>query len=228
MNPHVTVIIPAYNEERFIAEALESVISQNYEPFDIVVSDDGSTDRTVEIARSFAGVEVLALEHAGVSHTRNVAIRQAKGEWLAFLDADDVWLPGKLAAQVAAVRAKPTAGICFTHLLFDVAQPAPAWYRGPEDGTVRLGFEPSTWLVRKDLFDRVGYFDQQRSLAEDTDWLARLNDAGVEQVIVTDCLVRRRIHGKNASGNIPGAKQAIVQLLRESVSRKKAADEAAP
>jgi glycosyltransferase involved in cell wall biosynthesis len=222
--PLVSAIIPVYNGEAFLAEAIGSALAQDYPNFEVIVADDGSTDRSRAIAEGFPGVSVLALAHAGVSATRNAAVRAASGEWLAFLDADDVWSPGKLSAQVQAARAKPEAGLVFTHQTFVVAQPAPPWYRGPEDGVSRVGLEPSSWLVRRQAFELVGPFDEQRDLGEDTEWIARARDAGVVEAVVEESLVRRRIHGDNATGTIPSQLKLMRGILRESVARKRAKD----
>ena len=87
MNPLVSVIIPVYNGDRFLAEAITSACEQDYEPMEIIVADDGSSDGSVALAKSFPGVRVLELPHSGVSVARNEAVAASTGEWLAFLDS---------------------------------------------------------------------------------------------------------------------------------------------
>src|SRR4029078_4929566 len=113
MNPLVSVIIPVFNGERFLGDALSSVQAQDYRPLEVLVADDGSTDASATLAESFAGVRCLRLEHAGVSRARDRGGAASNGEWLAFLDADDIWLPGKISAQVAAARADPELEMMF-------------------------------------------------------------------------------------------------------------------
>lgn len=221
--PEVSVIIPVYNGEAFLREALESVFAQDFDDYELIVADDGSTDGSRAIAASFPRVRVLALDHRGVSHARNAAIRTASAEWIAFLDADDRWLPRKLSAQLAAAAENPRESVILSHSRYEVVQPPPAWYRGPPHGTEQPAFEPSTWMVRREVFASVGFFDEARVLAEDVDWLVRVRDAGIRPYVVAECLTVRCIHGGNASGTIPGSKEAIVRALRDSVVRKRMA-----
>src|SRR6476469_10004419 len=101
VGPLVSVVIPAYNAERFLGEAIESVLAQGYAHFELIVVDDGSSDRTAEVARSFGDrVRTIEQENSGVSAARNAGTRAAGGELLAFLDADDRWSPGWLERMV--------------------------------------------------------------------------------------------------------------------------------
>src|SRR5512135_1708649 len=117
----VSVIIPFYNCERFLREAIESVLAQSYKLWELLLVDDGSTDGGTEIAREIAALQpdkIFYLEHAGhancgVTRTRNLGVGQSRGEFLAFLDGDDVWLPRKLEVQVHHLRENPDAGLIF-------------------------------------------------------------------------------------------------------------------
>lgn len=135
--PTVSVVIPTYNASGFIGEALESVFQQTYQDFEILVVDDGSTDDTAAVVRGFgSAVRFIQQEHAGPSRARNRGISEAKGSYIAFLDADDLWLPQKLEKQLALFRADPTLGLVTVgHQAFD------------EEGV----YEP-TWDKRADLF----------------------------------------------------------------------------
>jgi glycosyltransferase involved in cell wall biosynthesis len=160
MNPLVSVIIPVYNGEAFLREALDSVFAQDYAPLEVIVADDGSTDSSAAIAESFEGVTCLRLGRGGVSRARNLAVEAAGGEFLAFLDADDVWMPGKTASQVALARAHPKAGFVLCHRVHKFEGDVPSWFHGPIDGSPSPAFEPSSWLVRRRAFEEVGHFDE--------------------------------------------------------------------
>ncbi|MGE0598729.1 MAG: glycosyltransferase family 2 protein [Dehalococcoidia bacterium] len=220
--PLVSVIIPVYNGAQYLTEALESVRSQDYEPLEIIVADDGSTDDSAVIAESFPGVRCLRLPKCGVSRARNLAIEQASGEWLAFLDADDIWLPGKLAAQVAAGRDSDGPELILTHQTHRFEIAVPEWFRGPRDGSPSLGFEPSSWLVRRSAFLAVGPFDETRTLGEDTDWYLRAMDSGVRNVHLAESFVIRRVHGQSTTVLNTAHRRALFQALRESAARKSA------
>ncbi len=111
----VTVIVPVYNGERFLAEALQSIVQQNYQPLEILVVDDGSTDQSATVAQTFPGAQILPQAHGGIASALNHGIRHATGDLFAFLDADDRWLPGKLARQVAELNQHPELDMVFTH-----------------------------------------------------------------------------------------------------------------
>ena len=103
----VSVVIPVYNAARFLADAIRSVQAQRHPRIEIIVVDDGSTDGSGEVARSFAGVRCLRQANGGIAAARNAGVHEARGNLLAFLDADDLWTPGKLALQLDVLRADP-------------------------------------------------------------------------------------------------------------------------
>ena len=221
MSALVSAIIPVFNGELFVAEAINSVLAQDYEPKEIIVADDGSTDGSVAVARAFPGVTVLELEHGGVSAARNAGVQASRGEWLAFLDADDAWLPGKLSAQVAAGERRPNAGFILCERVFQFDE-VPAWFVWPTGRDSKTCFEPSAWLIRKSTFTEVGPFEVGRALGEDVNWLMRAWTMGIRHAVVRETYVNRRIHGANASAQLPSADRQLLDLLRESLAIKKA------
>ncbi len=182
--PRVSVIIPTYNCDRYIAQALESVLSQRGCSYEAIVIDDGSTDGTCRVLRPYgAYLRYFYQKNQGVSAARNHGIQLAQGEFVAFLDADDFFLPGKLAAQVAKFEAQPDLGIVHSgwrrvnsqgKALMDV-QP---WQTFPE-----LNLEswlrwkpvfPGAMIFRREWLERVGGFDPRFTVAEDVDLVLRL------------------------------------------------------
>ncbi len=122
-----SIVMPAYNAERTIRSAIESVLQQTQSEFELIVADDGSTDRTQSIVRSFADdgrISLISLQHGGPSAARNAAIAQAKGQFVCFLDSDDLWLPRYLEVMVAALRANPNAAVAYTDawILYDTVK----------------------------------------------------------------------------------------------------------
>jgi glycosyltransferase involved in cell wall biosynthesis len=174
----VTVVVPAHNAESTLGSALASVAVQTAAPAQVVVVDDGSTDATGEVARGAPiEVEVLRTERpSGPSGARNAGTARAVGEWVAFLDADDVWHPGKLEAQLQAAREKPGTVIVATDWARDSppTPPGPVGVRVMENRHVLSlnRFQTSTVLVRRDVLSAVGGFDATLDGAEDWDlWL---------------------------------------------------------
>jgi len=125
--PKVTVVIPAYNVENFIAHSLRSVLAQTFVDFEVIVVNDGSTDRTLDVVAGFADSRVRAVtqRNRGLAGARNTGIRQARGRYIAFLDADDLWHPDKLARHVAHLDARPGVGVsyCPSILIDDAGAP---------------------------------------------------------------------------------------------------------
>jgi len=209
-DPLVSVIIPAYNCQSYISEAIESALHQTHPPVEVIVLDDGSTDRTLEIARGFSGVHCVSQLHAGAGAARNRGAALACGTLLAFLDADDRWPLDKLSRQVEALRLQPDLD-----MVFGCAQQLRAgteWEEAiakPDESTSQLmpGFVAGTMLIRREAFLRVGEFRTEWKVGEFIDWYGRAVDMGMRSMCLPDLLLWRRIHATN---------QGIVQ--RASVS----------
>jgi glycosyltransferase involved in cell wall biosynthesis len=221
VSPRVSVIVPVFNGEAFLREAVESALAQSHRPLEIVVCDDGSTDATPEIARSLP-VVYLRQENAGVSAARNAAIAQATGDHLALLDADDIWFPDKLATQLDALGGDTSAfSVCLFRFLLPPDRPLPPWFRRVDPQAPEVGFfAPSCWLVPRPAWERVGPFRPELRTAEDLDWFARAGDAGIRRVVVSRTLLLRRVHDHNLTGQVPSPEQAWLDTLRASVARK--------
>jgi glycosyltransferase involved in cell wall biosynthesis len=219
----ISVIIPAFNAERFIEEAVASALQQTLPPSEVIVVNDGSSDRTTEVCRGMERVRVLEIPHSGVSAARNAGIAASSGTFLAFLDADDIWLPMKLEKQLHLLNSRTKLGIAVCRQTDRFEGGIPPWFRGPTDGGSEVGTVPSNWLIRRDVWLRVGQFNTSLTHSEDTDWWARASDLGVPWEFVDEPLVVHRIHRSNASGNAPAVADGVLRALRDSVARKRAA-----
>ncbi|MGQ9690926.1 MAG: glycosyltransferase family 2 protein [Thermoproteota archaeon] len=190
-SPKVSVIIPTYNRANCVGDAIRSVLDQTYKDFEIIVVDDGSTDNTSEVLAEFGDkIHVIRQENAGVSAARNAGIKAARGEWIAFLDSDDIWEPQKLEVQVRDLEAHPEVVAHEVDAIIELSSGGninlfklrglseefkkhPLRERPLIDVLIVQMFTPCC-LVRKEILDKVGYFDEDLSIHEDWNLLARV------------------------------------------------------
>lgn len=197
--PTISVIIPVYNAERYLAEAIESVLAQHLLPDEILVVDDGSTDGSAKVAQSFPMVRYLWQPQAGASVARNHGVSLAQGELLAFLDADDLWLPDKLANQLAYLQSNPAVDMVFGQVeQFYAAELADAVDRPPLPGGEQMaGYHVGAMLIWRTAFEKVGPFDPQWQVAHFIEWYRRATNQGLQHVVLPAVVMKRRIHTTN-------------------------------
>jgi glycosyltransferase involved in cell wall biosynthesis len=218
----VSVIIPVYNGASFLVGALENVLAQNYQPIEIIVVDDGSTDTTADIAASYPNeVCYIYQPNAGPSAARNRGIRLAQGDLIAFLDVDDLWSDHKLNLQTAYLKANPTVEIVQGHIqMMHLAEPvslnkprfeitsAPYHY-------VNIG----SALYRKSVFDKVGPFDEALTDNEDTDWFIRAWEKGISKVVLDEVTLFYRKHNSNMSHDQNPVNYGLTKLIKKHLDR---------
>jgi glycosyltransferase involved in cell wall biosynthesis len=206
--PKVSVIIPTYNCERYIAKAVESVLQQQDCSYEIIIIDDGSTDNTKEILAPLSNfVRYIRQENRGVAVARNHGIAEAKGDFIAFLDADDYFLPGKLAAQAAIFAKRPNLGIVHSGWERVDNQGKKLVEIRPWENVPQLDLEnwlrwkpvlPSAMMFRREWLEYVGGFDSRFPPAEDTDLVLRLALKGCQSTWLRQITVCYRQHEQSA------------------------------
>lgn len=228
-DPLVSVIMPAYNVAPFIAAAIDSVLAQTYTRRELIIVDDGSTDGTPEIVRRYGdAVRSFRQANARQAAARNLGLRQAKGELIAFLDADDVWLPEKLNRQVDLIRRNPTLGLIYCKIreIDETGRPlrdCPADLRGNDTvARILLGNYPtigtgSTALMPRSVLEAVGDFDLELPPCEDTDLLWRIA-ARYSIDFVDEVLVLYRMHPGNSHRNLERTTRAWSKLYRKALT----------
>lgn len=218
----ISVIVVVRNGERFLAEALTSIVTQSRAPAEVIMIDGGSTDQSGAIAQQFAEVRVIAQAGIGLAAARNQGIQAARHDLIAFLDADDLWERDKLARQAAYLAAHPQAVAITGHLL-RFAQPdcpIPPQYQQGWLQQPTPAYTPGGLLVRRTIFDLYGYFDPAFTIGCDSDWLARVQDGGWPLAILPQVVLRKRIHEGNLSSNLPLARRELLSLTRRSLARR--------
>jgi len=221
----VSCILPAYNAERWIAESLRSVFAQTYRPLEAIVVDDGSTDHTAEVVATF-GEEVIGLKqpNAGPAVALNRGIRASRGEFLAFLDADDLWPPTKLELQVARLRERPELAACYglvQNFWDESVKIEEDTLRGHRIMDPLPGLVTGTLLARRSTFGRVGLFENRRH-AYALEWALRLRDADLAHEILPEVLLLRRYHDANMSrAGGADSREQVLDLLKRSIDARR-------
>jgi glycosyltransferase involved in cell wall biosynthesis len=226
VNPLVSVMIGVYNGAPYLGEAIESVLEQDYEPIELIVVDDGSTDGSAEVAGSFPQVVVIRQENGGNGAARNRAVGLASGALYAFLDADDRFTLGKLRLQKSALDADPRLDMVFGHvrefLSPDLDERARAMLRPPAP-------EPMPWtapnlmLIRRESFQRVGPFTTAVRVGVTVDWFARAVEAGLRYLVLPEVVLERRLHTQNNGLRESASRSQYLEVIRQAMERRRAA-----
>ncbi len=224
----ISVVIPAYNASRFIAETIASVLAQTLPPLEVLVVDDGSTDHTAAIAERFgAPVQVLKIANSKLSAARNYGVHYAAGEWIAFIDADDLWAPNKLERQMQELAAQPEADLCYTGRV--LLQPAGDRFetgRVVETPSAEMldrwlmkdtSFPPSSVVVRRAVLVAAGGFDPKIRFVEDWDMWMRLYLGGCRFVACPEPLLLYRVHDGNMSLSALGILNGVDDVYRKYI-----------
>ncbi|UCD29374.1 MAG: glycosyltransferase family 2 protein [Planctomycetota bacterium] len=220
----ISVIIPVYNGERYLAEAIDSVLAQSYRPIEVIVVDDGSTDGTAQAARQFGPpVHYYYRANGGTGAARNRGIKLAQGDFFAFLDADDIWLEDKLDRQMAVFQTDATVEAVFGHT---------QQFYSPEleDGLkqqVRISTEimpahlPCAMLITRKAFFKVGLFETHWQVGQDCSWYMRAKEQQLNMVMLPEPLYKRRIHKTNKGLTKRNFMQDRVRQIKASLDRRR-------
>jgi glycosyltransferase involved in cell wall biosynthesis len=220
--PSISIIVPCFNAAKYIQAAIESILTQFYSNVEIIVIDDGSTDDSARLIQSFGtAVHYFYQPNAGAAAARNTGLRQARGSWIGFLDADDLMMPHTLSIVATTIQATPAARMLWGKMTIQYEENHPVIpFRldGMAAHLVQLG----TMWCKKDVFEQVGWFDAATQPAEDMDWYKRILDAQIPiDKLDHICLTYRR-HAHNLTGlsNFTDAK-LFLTILKKSMDRKR-------
>ncbi|AVQ13210.1 Glycosyltransferase-like protein, family 2 [Leptospira santarosai] len=234
----ISVVIPTFNREDKIIKAISSVLVQTLRPKEIIVVDDGSTDSTVSkiqetFSNSYDGIRILSLEHKGVSHARNRGVENATGDWIAFLDSDDEWLPEKLERQWEYCEKHPETEILQSQEIWirNGKRVNPPVYLSKKDGWIfeqSLEFcsvTPSSVLLKKDLYKNRGGMDEKLPSCEDYDLWLRITPKTPVALLNEFLLVRYGGHGDQLSARYQAMDRfriySIIKLLSSNLLDEK-------
>ena len=216
----MSAIVPVYNGARYLAEAIDSVLAQTWPSVEIIVIDDGSTDGSAAIAHGYGAVRCISQMNRGLGAARNRGATEARGDFLAFLDADDRWIADKLDRQLAALRDTP-ADMVFGHLrpFFspEIHRP-PGEHRAP---AVIAGYSACSMLINRARFHALGEFATEWRVGEFIDWFARASHAGATSLMLPQVVVERRLHRDNMGVERRGDRADYLRIVKAALDRQR-------
>jgi len=217
MKPLVSVIVATWNGEEFLRHALESLFAQDYEPIEAILVDDGSEDGTPGIAESFPDLRYIRQENRGLAAAHNTGINAAQGEFIAFLDDDDVLPPNKVRLQAEYLVSHPEVGCVMGRQ--EWINP-PSWLTRDAVYGDLDGIPPGSAMIRREVLRELGGFDSSFRWGEDMDLLVRMRERGVAMYVLPEIVLHRRFTGSNmtAPENRP-VKNPLLQSLKAKLDR---------
>ena len=228
MNNHscrVSVIVPVYNGEKFIESAVRNVLRQSHSPSELIVVDDGSTDRTAELLKAFQGViRYVRQKKSGPAAARNHGLKLAVGDIVAFLDADDLWPDTKLETHVGFLKENPDVDIVQGLIQQMMLNKSKA---SSSDMIFDLSSAPYQFInigsatYRKSVFDRIGDFDETLFDNEDTDWFIRAWEKNVKKVLINEVSLYYRLHDENMVWHQRPAQLALLKIFKRHLDRRR-------
>ena len=226
--PLVSCVVPAYNAERFLGEALDSILRQDYRPIEVIVVDDGSTDSTPAVIARYSsdhpdGVRGFHQTNAGPAAALNRGLSEAHGDFVSFLAADDLWHPDKLRLQMEQFNDDEDLQVCVTHIQNFWGPELEEEARRYKDHRIAQpmpGYLAVTMLARRSVFEEVGPFNASLQHGNDIDWFMRARQKKVKTSLLTPVLVKRRLHETNRSRHLASnSRDTILDILKASIDR---------
>lgn len=219
----VSAIIPVHNRTSYIGEAIASIRGQSRAPLELIVVDDGSTDGTAAFVETLGSdIRLIRQPHAGVTVARNRGILAARGDFIAFLDSDDVWTEGKLSTQVPILLEHPDVEVVLGHTR---RMSMPGAGDGASSGlslTPReLALSLGAALIRRSTFETIGAFDESLPRAEDWDWFMRLRERGAPVVVHPEVTQLYRRHAGNMTNEWSETRTSLAEVIGRSIARRR-------
>jgi glycosyltransferase involved in cell wall biosynthesis len=220
----VSVIVPAYNSADFLPDAVESIRRQSYPHLEIIIVDDGSTDGTANVVQNLndRDLRYVYQPNGGPARARNYGLRIARGEVIAFLDADDLWPPGRVRCQLRYLERNPQAEVVLGRV--QCVRSLPHAGGGADFEICSPAFvilSPTTALFRRTVFNRIGGFDETLRYGEDTDWFMRAREQRVPIVVHDDVTLLYRRHHNNMTRGRDVKELQVMSVLKKSLDRRR-------
>jgi glycosyltransferase involved in cell wall biosynthesis len=218
----ISVVVPCFNGEKYIAETIDSILAQSYPIHELIVVNDGSTDSTAALLASYPKIVVLNQSNLGVASALNAGIKRATGDFIAFNDADDIWVEHKLEWQMAALEKHPEQEVNFGWVqnfispeLSETERAAIFCPPAPLKGILKC-----CMVLRKTVFEKYGLFDEQYRTGDFVEWFSRAQDQGITFGFIDKVAVRRRLHTTNLSSS-PNLGSDFAAILKRRLEAKR-------
>jgi glycosyltransferase involved in cell wall biosynthesis len=230
MNPLISIVLPVYNGEKYIGASIDSLLKQTYAPIEIVVVNDGSKDQTEQVVANYGSkVRYFAQSNRGQPAATNFGLSVANGSYVAFIDADDLYLPDKTASQVDFLEKQPEIDFVFGYV---------EQFYSPElsleerkkwvcPSGIVPGYLASAGLFRKECFNRVGLFNEMQRIGVFVEWYMRASEKELKQALIPDLVLQRRIHGNNMGIHSQHCRLEYVQIVKSAIKRRANAEQLA-
>lgn len=219
----ISAVIPVYNGARHLQEAIESVLSQDRQPDEIIAIDDGSTDNTPEIIASFGdALRAHRQENRGPSAARNAGLRIASGDAIAFLDHDNLWPKGRLSEMETSLESQPAAEILAGLVeMQDQRDGADASGAQRSLATAHRLNQIDSLLIRRSVFDKTGLFDEALRHGEDIAWYLKAREQNMQFYLLSSVTVIYRLHASNTSHDREDSRDSLLKVMQQSLSRRR-------
>lgn len=207
-----------------MAEAIDSVLSQAYQPLELIVVDDGSFDRSATVIKQYLpNLRYFYQPNRGIASARNTGVSQAIGSYLAFLDSDDVWMPGKLVKQLSVFSENPDMDAVFGHAEQFFSPEVDDEFRERIQLKKRIipAYISPAMLIRREAYDRIGGYNEQQKIGLDMEWYARMLELKLNVMMLPEVVYRRRIHYSNINVGDPGAMSDRLHVLKMIIDRRR-------
>lgn len=226
--PWVSAIIAARNGEKYISQALESIVNQDYKKVEILVIDNGSSDGTAEIVKSYPCVKYVYFSEPNVALARAKGVELAKSDYIAFLDQDDVWVKDKISQQIHFLEKNVLYGgvVGYQKLFLEEGVKKPHWLKAAFLDDPQVGYLPSTFLVKRQVFEKINKGDARYPSASDAAWFFKAKALNILIGLLPCVLVHRRMHDENETHKVDDLHRGLLSVMRESIQRQRSyADE---
>jgi glycosyltransferase involved in cell wall biosynthesis len=226
--PRISVIVPVHDGERFLRQSVDSIRAQRVSELELIIVDDGSTDGTSDLIAELApDIAIRLPENSGPATARNAGVAAATGEWLAFLDSDDLWTNASLAVRSVLLAQTPNIDIVIgaTTPIVDDGTVLPPNVNVPDGdqsgGRVMLFLNVGATLVRREAFESIGSFDESMRFGEDIDWYLRAREQQFSTAYLDDVVLLYRRHGTNMTTDRAATERGFLATMKKSLDRRR-------